>query len=108
MNRKSITAALMGDQSMEAIVDKNYIKHIVSTQMFCTISKVILDMRTAIVIEVYKDNKLLQAFAISPTLADKLEEVKATLGKNELTVKFLTNNKKVQVPENSYKAPESN
>jgi hypothetical protein len=109
MNRNSIAAALMRNQSMESIVDYNYIQQIVSKQWFCAYSKpqVILDMRTAIVIEVYKDNKMVKVFAISPTLADRLEVLKKTLGEVGSKVRFLTNNKRVQVPESSYKEPET-
>lgn len=110
MYSKSITAALMGNQPMESIIDTNYISYIISRQIFCAVSKpsVILDERTAIVIEVYKDNTMLKASAISPKLAGKLEELKEQVGKKGLTVKFLTNNKEVQLPESSYKPTEGN
>lgn len=103
-------AALMATQSIEPIVDSNYIRDIVSKQMYCRVSKpsVILDERTAIVVEVYNGNTLVKASALSPKLAGKLEQLKEKVREKGLTVKFSTNNKEIQLPENSYKPAEDN
>jgi hypothetical protein len=83
---------------LEAQAQKIYIRDFVSRQMFCKATKECLDERTAIIVEAHRDDKLISASVVSPSLESKLPQVKAKLEGMGFTVKFVTNNKKVQLP----------
>jgi len=76
---------------------KQLIKYAVMKTMFCPYSKVILDMRTCIMIDIETvDGKPVLNQVIAPGLVDKLQAIKDNVLKQSPThvVKFYSSNKK--------------
>lgn len=83
---------------LEDKMNIEFIRYNVQKQMFCPKTNVILDYRTAIMMEVYKAEKLLQSIVFSPALVDNLSTIKELMEKKlpGIVVKFMTANAKLK------------
>lgn len=76
---------------------RNVIKYACQKQIFCDFTQAILDMRTCILIDVETaDGKTIFTKAVSPSIVDKLGQVKENILRQNNThvVKFYSSNKK--------------
>lgn len=81
-------------------LNKNLIRYAVQKQMFCPNTQEILDYRTCIYVEVIRGNKTIQSQVFSPSLVEKLTDIKRLIEQrlDGVEVKFTTINKKIKHP----------
>lgn len=76
-------------KQMKDMFEKQSLKYLVQKQMFCKLTGIILDCRTAIAVEIYRGDNMVQTFAVAPGAKDKLPGGEKKLNDMGLTVKYI-------------------